>query len=62
MPLREGSSSIVFTDVEDDPQRRRPDISYAGRELNWTPKVSLKIGLKKTIEYFRKAMSNLNEN
>ncbi|XP_015785098.1 UDP-glucuronic acid decarboxylase 1 [Tetranychus urticae] len=58
-----GSSSIVFTDgVEDDPQRRRPDISRARRELNWTPKVPLKIGLKKTIEYFRKEMSNLNEN
>lgn len=38
--------------VEDDPQRRKPDISRAKKYLNWEPKVSLNEGLKKTIEYF----------
>lgn len=42
--------------VEDDPQRRKPDISRAKKYLNWEPRVSLKIGLQKTIEYFRKEL------
>ena len=36
----------------DDPRQRQPDISLANRLLNWEPKVSLKEGLKPTIEYF----------
>lgn len=39
--------------VEDDPQRRKPDISRARTILNWEPKIPLKNGLHKTIEYFR---------
>lgn len=40
---------------EDDPCRRRPDISLAQRELDgWSPKVGLEDGLKRTIDYFRK--------
>lgn len=39
--------------VEDDPQRRRPDISRAKKILDWEPKVSLQDGLKKTLEHFR---------
>lgn len=42
--------------VEDDPQRRKPDISRAKKYLNWEPRVPLKIGLEKTIEYFRKEL------
>uniref|UniRef100_A0A8D8M362 UDP-glucuronic acid decarboxylase 1 n=1 Tax=Cacopsylla melanoneura TaxID=428564 RepID=A0A8D8M362_9HEMI len=38
--------------VEDDPQRRKPDIRRAKKYLDWEPKVSLNEGLKKTIEYF----------
>lgn len=37
---------------DDDPVRRRPDISLAKKELNWEPKVSLKEGLIQTIAYF----------
>ena len=37
----------------DDPKQRRPDISLAQRVLNgWEPKVQLREGLAKTIEYF----------
>lgn len=47
-------SEIKFTDLpEDDPTRRQPDITRAKQILDWTPKVSLKEGLKKTIAYFR---------
>lgn len=35
-----------------DPQVRRPDISKARRELGWEPGVSLRDGLRKSIEYF----------
>ena len=36
----------------DDPRQRRPDISKAHDILGWTPKVALKAGLVRTIEYF----------
>jgi len=49
-----GSSDIVTQPaVEDDPQRRRPDITRAKTVLNWEPKVPFEKGLQKTIEYFR---------
>ncbi len=37
----------------DDPTRRRPDISLAREKLGWQPRVPLKEGLAKTIEWFR---------
>ena len=39
---------------EDDPKVRRPDISVARRELGWSPEVTLRAGLERTIPYFRK--------
>ncbi|KJH40968.1 putative UDP-glucuronic acid decarboxylase 1 [Dictyocaulus viviparus] len=54
------SSDIVNCDSqEDDPQQRKPNISRAAEELNWKPQISMREGLKKTIEYFRREM---NEN
>jgi dTDP-glucose 4,6-dehydratase len=38
---------------KDDPQQRCPDITLAKKLLKWQPKVKLKEGLKKTIEYSR---------
>ena len=40
---------------EDDPKKRRPDISKARRVLGWEPKVPLEEGLRLTIEYFRRS-------
>ena len=52
------SSEIVYKDpVEDDPRRRRPDISLAKRVLQWEPKVELEVGIQKTIDYFKKELS-----
>jgi UDP-glucuronate decarboxylase len=37
----------------DDPTRRRPDISLAKKHLDWEPRMALRDGLGKTIEWFR---------
>ena len=37
----------------DDPRMRSPDISLASARLDWTPRVPLEAGLKRTVEYFR---------
>jgi UDP-glucuronate decarboxylase len=36
----------------DDPTQRQPDITLAKSKLGWEPKVPLREGLKKTIQYF----------
>ncbi len=38
---------------EDDPMRRQPDITKAKTVLGWEPKVSVEVGLQKTIEYYK---------
>jgi UDP-glucuronate decarboxylase len=46
-------SKLVFNPLpQDDPQRRRPDITLARDILKWNPKVSLEEGLPKVIDYF----------
>jgi UDP-glucuronate decarboxylase len=42
----------------DDPKQRRPDISLAGRTIGWQPKITLREGLKETIDYFRKVVGS----
>lgn len=37
---------------QDDPQKRKPDITRANQTLNWQPEVALQDGLVKTIAYF----------
>jgi len=39
---------------EDDPSRRRPDVSKAADLLDWGPTVDLETGLERTIEYFER--------
>lgn len=52
--MTSSSSQIVFKELpEDDPLRRKPDISKAKTLLQWEPKTGLEDGLKKTIDYFR---------
>ena len=41
---------------QDDPTRRRPDISKARRHLGWEPQVALDHGLRETIEYFKQRL------
>jgi UDP-glucuronate decarboxylase len=52
--LPESKSKKIRLDLpQDDPVRRCPDISQAKRILNWQPRVPLKDGLVKTINYFK---------
>ncbi|MBI2032595.1 MAG: SDR family oxidoreductase [Candidatus Levybacteria bacterium] len=52
--ITRSNSNVVFEDLpEDDPKKRKPDISKAKRILDWEPKVPLSEGLEKTIKYLR---------
>ncbi len=56
--LTGSTSKLVFHPLPaDDPQQRKPDISRAKANLEWEPKISLKAGLEKTIDYFDHALS-----
>ncbi len=50
-----GSSSTVVRHPlpQDDPRRRRPDITLARSRLGWEPKVERLDGLRRTVAYFR---------
>ena len=53
--LTNSSSDIIYNELpEDDPKRRKPDISLALKNLNWSPKYGLDEGLIFTIKYFKK--------
>src|SRR5436189_479703 len=47
-------SPIVYEPLpKDDPKVRKPDITRARRMLGWEPKVHVRDGLARTIEYFK---------
>jgi len=54
-----GASSPIVTRrlPQDDPKQRQPDITLAKERLGWTPTVSLRQGLKPTVDYFRKPIN-----
>ena len=52
--LAGGDSPIEFVPaVQDDPQRRCPDITVAREQLGWQPRVPYREGLADTLEWFR---------
>ncbi len=55
--LTGSSSKIAYRPLpEDDPRQRCPDISLAQKLLAWAPRVQLRDGLIKTIDYFERLL------
>ncbi|MGL4280568.1 MAG: UDP-glucuronic acid decarboxylase family protein [Albidovulum sp.] len=60
--LTGSASELVFKPLpHDDPIQRKPDIGLAQRMLGWEPKVKLRDGLGRTIDYFRALRIELQE-
>ncbi len=52
--LSDGSSLITYHPaICEDPSRRCPDISRAGKLLGWQPRITLEQGLRITMDWFR---------
>ena len=55
-------SKLVFHRLPmDDPRRRCPDIGVAKRAISWEPRVSLRDGMQRTVDYFRASLSGARE-
>ena len=55
------SATITFREnTQDDPHKRKPDISNAKALLGWEPKISLREGLPLMVEDFRRRVFNDN--
>jgi UDP-glucuronate decarboxylase len=53
LDLTGSSSKMVFAPLPgDDPRQRQPDITLAREALGWEPKIALRQGLVRTIDYF----------
>ncbi len=51
-------SRIVYEPLpQDDPKKRRPDITKIQSKLGWTPSVQLEQGLTKTLDFFRASLT-----
>ena len=55
LEVTQSRSTLCFADLpEDDPTRRRPDISKARTLLGWEPQISLREGLTRSMSFYRK--------
>ena len=54
-----GSASPIVREAlpMDDPKQRQPDIALARAQLGWGPTIDLETGLKRTIAYFERLLS-----
>ena len=58
LELTKSNSKIIFKNLpEDDPKKRKPDISLAKQKIKWHPKTPIREGLIKTISYFDNYLS-----
>ena len=54
LELTGSGSTVEYRELPtDDPKQRRPDITRARTLLGWTPRVNVREGVARTIEYFR---------
>ncbi len=54
--IHEGKINAVFVDhprsyTKDEPQRRCPDLTKSNKHLKYKPKIELKVGLKKYLDW-----------
>jgi dTDP-glucose 4,6-dehydratase len=55
--LTGSKAPIVYEPLpEDDPKVRQPDITRAKAMLGWSPKIDVRTGVQRTIDYFRTLM------
>lgn len=55
LALTGAKSKLTFKPLpQDDPRQRKPDITLAKQKLSWQPTIPLEVGLRHTIDYFRK--------
>jgi len=53
------TAQIRFKELpEDDPTRRRPDITKARELLNWEPRINLREGLQRSLPFFQKIIAS----
>src|SRR2546423_3473507 len=62
LDVTDSKSKLKFLPLpQDDPKQRRPDITKARSVLGWEPKIDLDHGFKLSLDYFRKAVSSLEQ-
>lgn len=60
--LTKSESEIRFLEkTQDDPSKRKPDISLAKKKIRWEPRVTVEEGLSKTIDYFQHVLDEAGE-
>lgn len=58
--MTNSKSKIIYKELpSDDPTQRQPDLTVAKRELDWSPKTDIKVGLEKTIKYFENKLKEV---
>ena len=56
--LTDSKSKLSYMPLpQDDPVQRKPEVSVARDELEWTPTIDLEDGLSKTIQYFKNKLA-----
>ena len=60
--ITESKSEIRYLEkTQDDPSKRKPDISRAKERIGWEPRVKVNEGLVRTIEYFQHVLDQAGE-
>jgi len=58
LAMTESHSALAYESLpQDDPVQRQPDITLARTNLDWSPTVDLDEGLRETIRYFERVLS-----
>ena len=57
LKLTKSESKIIFKKkAQDDPLKRKPNLSLAKKHLNWQQQINLETGLRNTIYYFKQTL------